>query len=93
MAALSACAFSRSEITIAPESSTQPAGGVAVVVNPTDARRFEAAPSKPSIPSLKEPSQINDPQITSRAVGRKRNEANMRNFSSTQCRGPSFAFV
>jgi len=73
VATLSACAFSRSEITIPSEASTQPAAGVAVVVSPTDARRFEAAPPKPSIPSLKEPSQINDPQITSRAVARKRN--------------------
>jgi hypothetical protein len=73
MALLSACAVSRSEITIPPEASTQPANGVAVVVSPMDARRFEAAPATPSIPSLKEPSQINDTQITSRALARKRN--------------------
>jgi hypothetical protein len=73
MALLSACAVSRSEITIPPEVSTQPANGVAVVVSPMDARRFEAAPATPSIPSLKEPSQINDTQITSRALARKRN--------------------
>ena len=54
MALLSACAVSRSEITIPPEASTQPANGVAVVVSPTDARKFEAAPASPSIPSLKE---------------------------------------
>jgi hypothetical protein len=73
MALLSACAVGRSEITIPPQVGTQPAVGVAVVVNPTDARHFEAAPPMPSIPSLKEPSQIGDPQITSRAVARKRN--------------------
>jgi hypothetical protein len=73
-AALGACALNRSEITIPPQSSAQPAAGVAVVVlPPVDARRFEVAPREPSIPSLKEPGQINDPQITSRAVGRKRN--------------------
>jgi hypothetical protein len=44
-----------------------------VLLPPVDARKFEAAPSEPSIPSLKEPAQINDPQITSRALGRKRN--------------------
>lgn len=74
MALLSACAVNRSEITIAPQTSTQPASGlVAVVMEPVDARRFEAAPALPSIPSLKESNQIGDKQITSRAVGRKRN--------------------
>jgi hypothetical protein len=72
MALLSACATNRSEITIPPQASTQPASGVAVVVDPVDARRFEGAPSSPSIPSLKEFSQINDKQITSRALARKR---------------------
>ncbi|CAN5797479.1 hypothetical protein BH11PSE3_BH11PSE3_22170 [soil metagenome] len=73
MALTSACAVSRSEITVAPPVSTQPAGGVAVVVAPIDARQFEVAPAAPSIPSLKEPAQITDKQITSRAVARKRN--------------------
>ena len=73
MALLSACAVNRTEITIPPQTSTQPAGGVAVVVDTVDARRFEVAPSLPSIPSLKESSQINDKQITSRALARKRN--------------------
>jgi hypothetical protein len=73
MALLSACAVNRTEITIPPQTSAQPAGGVAVVVDPVDARRFEVAPSLPSIPSLKESSQINDKQITSRALARKRN--------------------
>ena len=73
MALLSACAVNRTEITIPPQTSTQPAGGVAVVVDAVDARRFEVAPSSPSIPSLKESSQINDKQITSWALARKRN--------------------
>jgi hypothetical protein len=73
MGLLSACAVSRSEITIPPLASTQPANGpVAVVVDPVDVRKFEAAPSSPSIPSLKESSQIGNAQITSRALGRKR---------------------
>jgi hypothetical protein len=73
MALLSACAVSRSEITIPPEASTQAANGVAaVVVDPVDVRKFEVAPAQPSIPSLKEPSQIGNAQITSRAVARKR---------------------
>jgi len=74
MALLSACAANRSEITIPPQASTQPANGVvAVVVDPVDARKFEVAPAMPSIPSLKESSQIGDAQITSRALARKRN--------------------
>lgn len=74
MALLSACAVNRSEITIAPQTSTQPTGNlVAVVMEPVDARRFEVAPSSPGIPSLKESNQIGDKQITSRAVARKRN--------------------
>jgi hypothetical protein len=74
MALLSACAVNRTEITIPPQASTQPAGGaVAVVVDPVDARKFEAAPATPSIPSLKESSQIGNAEITSRALARKRN--------------------
>jgi hypothetical protein len=70
---LSACALSRSEIDVPYQSSTQPESGVAVTIVAVDARRFEAAPASPSTPSLKESSQIADPQITSRAVARKRN--------------------
>lgn len=70
---LSACALSRSEIDVPYQSSTQPETGAAVTVVAVDARRFEAAPADPSTPSLKESSQIADPQITSRAVARKRN--------------------
>jgi len=74
MALLCACAVNRTEITIAPQASTQPANGtVAVIVDPVDARKFEVAPPKPSIPSLKEPSQIGNAEITARAVARKRN--------------------
>lgn len=74
MALLAACAVNRTEITIPPQASTQPANGVvAVVVDPVDARQFEAAPAKPSIPSLKEASQIGNAQFTSRALARKRN--------------------
>jgi hypothetical protein len=74
MAMLAACAVNRSEITIAPQASTQPASGVvAVVVDPVDVRKFEVAPATPSIPSLKEASQIGNAQVTSRALARKRN--------------------
>ena len=74
MALLSACAVNRSEITIPPPTSAQPANSVvAVVVDATDARKFEVAPATPSIPSLKESSQIANTQVTSRALARKRN--------------------
>ncbi len=74
LSSLSACAASRSEVAIPGQSSAQQETGVAVVLlPPVDARRFEAAPKVPSIPSLKEPTQITDIQITARAVGRKRN--------------------
>jgi hypothetical protein len=74
MLALSACAATRSEVAVPTQSAKQPESGTAVVVlPPVDARRFEAAPTDPSTPSLKFAEQINDPQITSRAFGRKRN--------------------
>src|SRR5262245_59474986 len=74
LALLSACAVNRTEIIIPPQTSTQPAAGpVAVVMAPVDARKFETAPTTPSIPSLKEPSQIGNVDITSRALARKRN--------------------
>ena len=69
---LSACATTRSEISVPPQESKQPETGVAVVVEPLDARRFEAAPKEPSTPSLKEPSDLSNTHITSRALARKR---------------------
>jgi hypothetical protein len=74
LSALSACAISRSEVVVPAQAGKQPEAGTAVVLMPPlDARKFEAAPREPSIPSLKEAAQINDPQITTRALGRKRN--------------------
>jgi len=71
---LSACAVTRSEVAVPSQSSTQAESGMAVVlVPPVDARRFEAAPTDPSVPSLKMADQITNPEITSRALGRKRN--------------------
>jgi hypothetical protein len=74
LSALSACAASRSEVAIPSQSSSQQETGMAVVIlPPVDARQFEASPKVPFAPSLKEPAQITDTQITARAVGRKRN--------------------
>jgi hypothetical protein len=49
-----------------------PAKGFAKVLEVKDVRRFEAAPSDPSVPSLQDSQEINDRVITSRAVARKR---------------------
>ncbi len=74
MAALGACALTRSEVAVAQNVAPDPASGTAVVIAAVlDQREFEAAPASPSVPSLKESSQIGDKQITSRAIGRKRN--------------------
>ena len=69
----SACALTRSEVAVPGQVGTQPEAGIVVTVAaPIDERQFEAAPRTPSIPSLKLPEQISDPQVTARALGRKR---------------------
>lgn len=74
MATLAACALTRSEVAVAQNVAPDPASGMVVVIaSVVDQREFEAAPASPSIPSLKERSQLGDKQITSRAIGRKRN--------------------
>jgi uncharacterized lipoprotein YajG len=71
---LSGCALGRSVVEIPP-----PASGAAVegkvpakIVEVQDSRKFEASPPNPSTPSLGNPSEINDPKITARAIARKR---------------------
>jgi hypothetical protein len=72
--ALGACALTRSEVAVAQNVAPDPASGVVVVIESVfDQREFSDAPGYPSMPSLKESSQLNDKQITSRAIGRKRN--------------------
>ena len=74
VAMLGACALTRSEVAVAQNVAADPPSGVVVLIGPvTDERRFEVAPSEPSVPSLKESAQIGDKQITARAIGRKRN--------------------
>jgi len=73
-AALGACALTRSEVAVVQNAAADPAAGIVVVIAPPlDQREFSDAPAYPSMPSLKEPSQLGDKQITSRAIGRKRN--------------------
>jgi uncharacterized lipoprotein YajG len=74
--ALGGCAATRSTFDL-PASKAVPAPeGQATVyvklVNVTDKRVFEAAPSNPSTPSLGKPEELKDPAITARAIARKR---------------------
>lgn len=72
------CATSRGTLDVRIPLPSNPEAGIAVqepVV--VDARRFEASPRQPSIPSLKNASEIDDVAITSRAIARKRNSYGM----------------
>jgi hypothetical protein len=70
---LSGCAVGRSTVEITPPSAINPVGGAyAKIVDVDDLRKFEAAPGDPQTPSLENASEITDPGITARAVGRKR---------------------
>lgn len=73
MALLGGCAASRS--VVLPDAGTaieNPAQGLAVRIDKVeDARRFEAAPNTPDIPSLPGNDLLNS-SLTSRAIGRKR---------------------
>lgn len=73
-ALLTGCATSRSVLDIRVEPSKEATGKAAVkIVSVTDKRSFEAAPDTPSKPSLKNADEINKPEITARAIARKRN--------------------
>lgn len=69
------CATSRSVLSVnsAPSYNTaNPAEGVAVKLQTTDAREFQTKPPSPDIPSLKD-GDIYNQATTSRAIARKRN--------------------
>lgn len=71
---VSACATSRSVLPIAAPVSEQPKSGSFVKITEIrDLRQFSVNPSDPSMPSLGSAEEIQDPKITSRALGRKRN--------------------
>lgn len=73
-AGLSACALSRSVVEIkAPASSTVEGKVAAKITEVRDLRRFETNPPNPSMPSLGDAKEVQDPAVTSRAIGRKRN--------------------
>lgn len=78
LATLAGCAMSRSEVDLAGGSTplpvtAQPAQGTAVkIVSVDDQRVFKVDPKTPHEPSLKD-DDIANKDVTSRAIGRKRN--------------------
>jgi hypothetical protein len=70
---VSGCATTRSTVDVqSAQAPTVAAKGFAKITEVRDVRRFEAAPTDPSIPSLEKPEELKNPAITSRAVARKR---------------------
>lgn len=69
----SGCATSRGVLDVQTPEVPDPASqSVVVITKVTDSRVFELQPGLPSVPSLKD-GQIGNPEITSRAIARKRN--------------------
>lgn len=67
------CAYMRGELDITVPEIAEPEDGPKVqIMEVVDNRIFELKPSSPSIPSLKD-GQIEDKEMTSRAISRKRN--------------------
>jgi hypothetical protein len=75
---LTGCATTRGSLDVRVPVLENPSSELAFrIPEVIDARRFEAKPPDPSIPSLKNSNEINDPKITSRAIARKRNSYGM----------------
>lgn len=71
--ALAACTTSRGILDVRVPDVANPSSGIAVrIASVTDSRHFERRPRQPSVPSLKH-GHIEDPDLTSRAIARKRN--------------------
>jgi hypothetical protein len=73
--AMGGCATSRSTVmpTVATTAVANPTEGTAVkIVSVADQRVFERKPQNPSTPSLGSDSDLANPAITGRAIGRKR---------------------
>jgi hypothetical protein len=67
------CATSRSTVMPTVANVANPTEGTAIkIVTVLDQRTFEHKPSDPSIPSLASESDLANPAITTRAIGRKR---------------------
>jgi uncharacterized lipoprotein YajG len=73
---ISGCAATRSTLDIpvpvAESDAVVNPKAYVTIVRVTDARRFEASPRDPSVPSLRNPADLEDSMIRSRAVARKR---------------------
>jgi len=70
---LAGCAATRSTLDVpVTQAPPPPTRGFVRLTEVKDVRRFEAAPSNPSVPSLQNPQDIGNASITSRAVARKR---------------------
>ena len=75
--ALSGCATSRGVLDVRVPEIAEPTDGPRVYIGDVeDNRVFEIKPNKPSIPSLKD-GQIDNEELTSRAIARKRNSYGM----------------
>lgn len=76
---LAGCAVTRSELKVGAEPPATPAasatGKPIVIGSVVDARRFEAAPKDPSVPSLG--TEGGGDEVKARAIGRKRNTYGM----------------
>jgi hypothetical protein len=71
---LSACATSRSAIGIdLPKEANKTTGMAVKITTVADARNFATNPDDPTQPSLGDPDDIANAQLTARAIGRKRN--------------------
>ena len=69
----SGCALGRSVVTVqAPTAGASDSKDYAKIIEVRDSRKFEIDPPKPSIPSLGEAADLSNPQITARAIARKR---------------------
>jgi len=69
---LSGCAASRSEVEVSvPKPTVTPTKAAVKITEVTDKRRFEVDPRSPLTPSIRG-NEIDNKQLTARAVGRKR---------------------
>ena len=70
---ISSCAATRSTLDLTVPRVEAPTGQTSVkLIEVNDRRSFEANPRTPSVPSLQNAAEINDPAIRSRALARKR---------------------
>ncbi|MCZ4281016.1 hypothetical protein O4H49_09525 [Kiloniella laminariae] len=70
----SGCATGRGEVDVKVAETANPAAGIAVkILEISDKRLFEISPKQPSVPSLKNKEDYENPEVKARAIARKRN--------------------